>query len=122
MVTKQSSSAIKTLMGIATAAKWWSKEDFPSHFIDDDGNENNHWSGTWEEFKDYFGSRGLPESREMCLTLLSLSRCYGPTPLLGDSEAKDVMEYLWPKGNPCGLRLEWGALNAKLVEYINQKL
>jgi hypothetical protein len=81
------------------------------HCYDDNGAEDNHWSGTKEEME---RELGRPLSGDE-ITLLSLSRGFGPTPSLGDEETRELINLLWPKGNPHGLRFEWELLAQKLL-------
>ncbi len=75
----------------------------------DDGGESNHWSATMGAMKEDLG-RGLTDEE---ITVLSLSRCYGPTPSLQDHA---LMGQLWPSGNPKGQRMGWATLAARLRE------
>ena len=75
----------------------------PCYCLDKDGKECNHWSGTKEDMEVCLG-RGLYDEE---VTLLSLSRCFGPSPVLSDEEWKVLLEWLWPDGNRFGLRKEW---------------
>ena len=87
-----------------TAAKM-DEEGYPEMF---DGSP--HWSGTKSHIEEVLG-RKLDSSE---LTCLSLSRYFGPTPLLTEEESKKVMKRLWPNGNPSGLYIEWSDLAEKL--------
>lgn len=65
---------------------------------DEEGKETwNNFSGALEELKEKM-SVGPAE-----VTLLSLSKGFGPTPLLDDTLAKEAMKKLWPTGNKTGI-------------------
>lgn len=76
----------------------------------DDGRENNSWSATKEEMEIFLG-RDLTDEE---ITVLSLSRGFGPTQWLSD---KTLVTKLWPEGNPKGVRYEWALLAEALITF-----
>lgn len=75
---------------------------------------DNNWSSTKEEMELYLGRDLIDEE----ITLLSLSRAFGPTPSFSDDDdARTVTRRLWPKGNEHGLRYDWEQLTEELVAF-----
>lgn len=72
--------------------------------------ETNHWSATLDVVKEQLGRRLTDEE----LTVLSLSRSFGPTPFLTDAETVAITAALWPEGNGAGNRYSWCDLSAVL--------
>jgi hypothetical protein len=79
---------------------------------DNKSQTSNHWSGTKEEMENFFRRQLSPEE----VTVLSISRCWGPTPSLKEEEAIEILNFLWPEGNAAGQRLKWDDLSQKLLE------
>jgi hypothetical protein len=55
------------------------------------------------------------------VTLLSLSRYFGPTPVLSDVMAQEVMAFVWPDGNLGGDGLDWMELAEDLDKFVEVK-
>ena len=85
----------------------------PTFCRDSEGRESNHWTGTKDQMELVLGRR-LTAFEVECLCL---SRAFGPSPVLTNEEAKELVKYLWPEGNGQGLRLEWYQLASKLEAY-----
>lgn len=79
--------------------------------MDDNGHENNHWSGTLAAMREHLGRQLTDEE----ITCLSLSRAFGPTPCVSDDDTQSLWGVLWPEGNPRGLRYDWGELAHRLL-------
>ena len=75
--------------------------------------EDSHWSETKEEMELYL----LRDLNDEEITLLSLSRAFGPTPLLTETMAAETIRRLWPNGNPEGLRYDWDQLVEELIAF-----
>ena len=108
---KSDRQAIFHLQNIATAL---AERSISGYFIDDENPfvENNHWSGTLAQMKQEL--RQITPEEIGCL---SLSRCYGPVPSVNGELAQELMTYLWPDGNNCGLRMEWADLAERLKSF-----
>lgn len=80
----------------------------PGGCTDEDGNVSGHWSGTKAEMEAVLGRRLTPAE----VTVLSLTRCFGPLPLIegewDNPTWKPLFHALWPEGNGSGLYMEWG--------------
>ena len=86
--------------------------DVPCDCWDDDGTHaNGHWSGTKDAMESYLGRR-LMDGEVICL---SLSRCFGPTPGVSDSDSIALFNKVWPNGNSAGSWIEWAELSDKLA-------
>lgn len=93
------------LITLIDTAKKLAAEGVPCDCLaDDESSRSNHWTGTKDAMESFLGRDLSPEE----VTVLSLSRHYGPTPCLGN--AAPVLRRLWPEGNPHGLRYEWSDL------------
>jgi len=77
--------------------------------------ESGHWSGTLKEIKESLG-RELTEPE---VTVLSISRNFGPMPLLKDTEIQQISQFLFPKGNGSGQWYQWYQLAEKLQELLD---
>lgn len=71
-------------------------------------------SGHWSDTLDAMQAHDLRRLTEYELTCLSLSRAYGPVPVLTDSEASALVAALWPQGNATGQWLSWESLSDRL--------
>lgn len=77
------------------------------------GGQSAHWGGTLDAVREHLGRR-LTEAE---LTALSLSRAYGPTPLLNDNTARSLIDWLFPDGNGRGEWYEWDELARKIIAW-----
>jgi hypothetical protein len=108
---------VEVLETLSDTASRFDRELVPECCLSDDGTQTtNHWSGTLDEIREHLG-RELTEAE---VTVLSLSRCFGPCPALQDKDTAVIMGRLWPEGNNCGLRLEWKYLAEKLGRYVEE--
>ena len=82
-----------------------------------DERPNYHWSATKEEAEASLGRQMSPEE----VTLLSLGRYFGPTPVLSDALSQEVMAFVWPDGNLGGDGLDWMELAEDLYNYVEVK-
>ena len=92
------------------AAELLAAGNVPDHGWDDNGEPTNHWSATLDTMVEHLG-RKLTEAE---VTLLSLSRAWGPMPAIDMAERQEVLEAIWPHGNSCGLRMSWEDLRDAL--------
>jgi len=76
-----------------------------SFFYFDEFAEKNsgHWSTVAACLREHFGRELTPEE----VTLLSLSRDFGPTPCLDTESRQSLFNVLWPQGNPPGAYHTW---------------
>ncbi len=70
----------------------------------------NHWSGTYDVMREKL-ARPLTDEE---VSVLSLSRAYGPLPSVPESVRQQLIDHLWPRGNPRGLRMDWVDLANRL--------
>jgi hypothetical protein len=86
----------------------------PESTMSDDGSQvTGHWSGTKDDMERSIGRKLDPIE----VTILSLSRRYGPTPLLNNEESAELLSTIWPEGNNTGNWLGW----SELLEVISEK-
>ena len=98
-------------MSVYQAIQNFAELDVPNGCLSDDGRQYIfHWSGTKKEIEDFLERKMTEEE----ITVLSISRAYGPTPSLSDEEVIQMMDRLFPKGNPYGIAYEWKELLEKL--------
>ena len=89
-------------------------------FLDENGywRVSGHWTGTLDQMREAMGLADEPVA-DITITCLSLGRNYGPTPLLNDEEAINLLAALFPRGNPYGGWYSWALLAECLREYID---
>ena len=98
---------METTMNVYKAIKNFAELNVPTGCISDDGKQYTfHWSGTKASIEAFLW-RDMTDDE---ITILSLSRAYGPTPSLTDDEVVSIMDKLFPKGNPYGIVYEWEEL------------
>lgn len=98
------------LKALSEVAESLGRMNVPEFCHDDDGCENNHWTGTRDEMVVALGRRLL----DMEVTVLSLSRAFGPIPSIPNGSEQPIWDALFPNGNECGCRLGWQELAEKL--------
>jgi hypothetical protein len=87
----------------------------PESILTTDGKISGHWSETKEKMEDSNWTKLNPIE----VTILSLSRNFGPTPLLNYEERMELFSTIWPVGNNNGNDwLGW----VELMEVILRKL
>jgi len=74
------------------------------------GVEDGHPTATMDLIEKIVG--GPLRADEM--TVVALSRCFGPAPYLDGKSVSDIGSKLWPNKNPEGRRLSWVELAEKL--------
>lgn len=85
----------KSLQKLVVVADQLNAAGIPSCCYEDDGvRESAHWHGTLDNMKAALG-RNLTEEE---ITLLSLSRAYGPSPAVADVAARAVIDSLFHDG------------------------
>ena len=103
----QFSTMLSVLVRLVAVARRLANEGVPSAAADG----HNNWSATKEAMESFLGR---PLTNEE-ITLLSVSRAFGPTPLL---EAEwGTIQRLWPNGNGQGLRYDWKQLTEELITF-----
>ena len=107
------SDHLSILANLVVTAQRLADDNIPSCDWDDNDRENNHWTATKVEMECCLG-RSLNDEE---ITLLSLSRAFGPTPSFPDTQ---VIQRLWPNGNPQGLRYDWDQLAEELVTFCDE--
>lgn len=106
----QFSAHLMVLNSLVAAARRPIEAGIPETCFDGD----NHWGATKEEMELSL-DRDLNDEE---ITLLSLSRAFGPTPSFGDDrDAQIALRRLWPNGNPTGLRYDWEQLAEELIAF-----
>lgn len=84
-----------------------------------DGEATAHWHSTLDAMRQHYVQfTGLRASRlsDINITLLSIGRAYGPTPLLTAEETTLIFRHLFPVGNHHGVAYEWRKLAERLAE------
>jgi hypothetical protein len=71
---------------------------------------SGHWSGTLAAIEEAGG-----EITPALITILSLSRFFGPTPLLSPRAGASLMRWVFPNRNDCGGWAEWESLAETLL-------
>ncbi len=104
----------KKILSLILTCRILHNKDIAGWWLDDDGYESNHWTATRDVMIEELGRPLTPEE----IAVLSISRAYGPVPVLSDGEVARVYSYLWPNGNSRGLRREWEGLANELSELI----
>lgn len=104
-------------------ALWFAEDNVPSYCRNEKGNKSGHWSSTLDEMRKAYSADTCDlVIDEAAVTLLSLSRAYGPMPFLADAEEETpLMKQLWPNGNPARNWLSWETLAKKLDAIIAVK-
>lgn len=105
------SDHLAVLANLARVAQRLADDEIPTCDWDDDDREDNNWTATKAEMELCLG-RSLNDEE---VTLLSLSRAFGPTPSFNNGV--DPTSRLWPNGNPRGLRYDWDQLVEELITF-----
>jgi hypothetical protein len=74
---------------------------------------DGHWTGTMLDMRSALG-RDLTDCE---ITVLSLGRCYGPTPLLSPAEKESLIKSIWPDSNGWGGWMEWQELADEIFDH-----
>ncbi len=101
------STHLSILSNLVAVAQRLADDNVSSSGIEGD----NNWSETKAEMELDLG-RPLNDEE---VTLLSLSRAFGPIPSF--KNGVDPTSRLWPKGNPSGLRYDWDQLAEELIAF-----
>ena len=101
--------------GLAEVAGRLVEFDAPTGCWSDDGQTyEGHWSGTKEAMEEHLHRQLSAEE----VTLLSLSRDFGPCPSLEEEGRTPLHTFLWPDGNSSGQWIDWALLAQRIEEYL----
>lgn len=76
--------------------------------------KTGHWTALLDEVKGLF-ERPLTGEE---ITILSLSRDFGPTPALENEEAQELFQFLFSDRNSTGIWYEWDELGEALKAFL----
>jgi len=93
----------RVLEQLLDAAEHFIEIEAPSCVLDRFENDNPHWSRTRECLKLYLGR----ELTNMEITLLSLTREYGPYPALNEEDVEELQRAFFPNGAERGEYISW---------------
>lgn len=100
---------------VATARNMHRKNVPTCFWCEESNSQSGHWSSTLDEIKSAIDRRLTEEE----ITVFSLSRCYGPTPLLTEVDRDELLRYLWPQGNGSG---SWYETYENLADVLDRLL
>ena len=84
---------------------------------------NNSWLGTchWSEAKHLIEEKLQRKLKEHEITILSLSLCFGPMPILNEKQQEIAVKKLWPEGNPLGFAISPEEVETVIFEILSEE-